>query len=152
MSEKKKMDFKNVQALIDLMKENDLAEVEIVQDGDKIHIKRPGAVQFQAHPSGMPAMLPAVGEGMQPSGHSAPSNLKEIKTPIIGTYYSSPSPDAEPFIKVGDVVSPDTVVCIIEAMKVMNEIKAEISGTVVEVLCKAGQAVEFDEVMFRVKP
>ena len=150
MSEKKKMDFKNVQALIDLMKENDLAEVEIVQDGDKIHIKRPGAVQMQAHPAGMPAMLPAVGEGMQPSGQAAPGNLKEIKTPIIGTFYSAPSPDAEPF--VGDIINPDTVVCIIEAMKVMNEIKAEVSGTVVEVLCKAGQAVEFDEVLFRVKP
>ena len=98
MSEKKKMDFKKVQELIDLMKENDLIEVEIVQEGEKIHLKRPGSVQMQAvaapMPAAMPASLPAVGEGAQAA--AAPSGLEEIKTPIIGTYYSSPSPDAEP--------------------------------------------------------
>jgi len=78
--------------------------------------------------------------------------LVEIASPIVGTFYASPSPDSEHFVAVGSQVGPDTVVCIVEAMKVMNEIKAETSGTIVKILCKAGQAVEYGQVLFKVKP
>ena len=78
--------------------------------------------------------------------------LVEINSPIIGTFYSAPSPDSDPYVTVGARVEPETVVCIIEAMKVMNEIKAETAGTIVEILCKAGQAVEYGQAIFKVKP
>lgn len=75
-----------------------------------------------------------------------------ITSPIVGTFYQASSPDADPYIKVGDKVDSDSVVCIIEAMKVMNEIKAETGGTVVEVCCKDGQAIEFGQTLFKVRP
>ncbi len=79
-------------------------------------------------------------------------NLVDIKSPIVGTFYATPSPDSEPYAEIGKHVEPQTVVCIIEAMKVMNEIKADTAGTIVEILVTNGQAVEYGQVMFRVKP
>ena len=79
-------------------------------------------------------------------------NLVAIKSPIVGTFYAKPSPDSEPFVEIGSNVGPQTVVCIIEAMKVMNEIKAETSGTIVESFVSDGQAVEYGQVLFKVKP
>lgn len=78
--------------------------------------------------------------------------MAEIKSPIVGTFYSAPSPDSKPYLTIGSKVNPDTIICIIEAMKVMNEIKAEASGTIVEILCKTGEAVEYGQVLFKVKP
>jgi len=78
--------------------------------------------------------------------------LTEIKSAIVGTFYERPSPDSEPYVEVGSHIEPQTVVCIIEAMKVMNEIKAEISGAIVEILVTSGQAVEYGQVLFRVRP
>jgi acetyl-CoA carboxylase biotin carboxyl carrier protein len=77
--------------------------------------------------------------------------LTEIKSPIVGTFYSSPSPDSQSYVTIGSEVRPETVVCIVEAMKVMNEIKAETHGTIVETLCETGEAVEYGQVLFRVK-
>jgi acetyl-CoA carboxylase biotin carboxyl carrier protein len=99
----------------------------------------------------MPMQMPAAA----PSAAGEPvkdDNLIEITSHMVGTFYSAPSPDSSPYVEVGANVTADTVVCIVEAMKVMNEIKAEISGTIVEVMCKAGQAVEFGQVLFKVKP
>jgi acetyl-CoA carboxylase biotin carboxyl carrier protein len=79
-------------------------------------------------------------------------NLFEIKSPIVGTFYATPSPDSQPYVEIGTHVEPQTVVCVVEAMKVMNEIKAETSGTVVEILVTNGQAVEYGQVLFTVKP
>jgi len=76
--------------------------------------------------------------------------LVEIKSPIVGTFYSAPSPDSEPFVEVGSKIEENSVVCIVEAMKVMNEIKAEVSGTIVEILVKNGEAVEYGQVLFKV--
>lgn len=78
--------------------------------------------------------------------------LLEIKSPIVGTFYSSPSPDSDPYVEVGSAVSSNTVVCIVEAMKVMNEIKAETSGIIAQVCVKNGQAVEYGQVLFKVRP
>jgi acetyl-CoA carboxylase biotin carboxyl carrier protein len=151
------MDLKKVKEVIDLMKEYDLVEIELVDGDAKIHVKRPGAQggMMQAVPmlQQAPAAAPAVGTPAPEAAPSAPhAGLVEIKSPIVGTFYQAPSPDADPYVKIGSQVEPDTVVCIIEAMKVMNEIKAETAGTIVEVCCKDGQAVEYGQVLFRVRP
>ena len=146
------MELKKVKELIDIMKENDLVELEVVDGDSKIHLKRPGAaapVMTQVPMAATPTTAAAVEEA---ASEAKDDTLIEIPSPIVGTFYQASSPDAEPYVKVGDKVQPDTVVCIIEAMKVMNEIKAEASGTVVEVLCKDGQAVEYGQALFKVRP
>lgn len=150
------MDLKKVKEVIELMQENDLVEVELVDGESKIHLKRPqaGMPVFQPMQMQMPMTMTA-GSGAAPAAPSAPaadSGLVEIKSPIVGTFYQASSPDAEPYVKNGSKVESDTVVCIIEAMKVMNEIKAEVGGTIVEVCCKDGQSVEYGQTLFRVRP
>jgi len=166
MAEKQEQDLQKVKELVALMKDNDLVEIEIVDGDSRIHLKRPGAdarlIQYQpmggpmpvpSYPAPAPVTPPAA---PAPAAASAPaavdSGLQLIKSPIVGTFYMAPSPDAAPFVKVGDQVNPETVVCIIEAMKVMNEIKAEMNGTVVEVCCKDGQAGEYGQALFKVRP
>lgn len=142
------MELKKVKELIDVMKENDLVELEVVDGDSKIHLKRPGAaapVMAQ-----VPAAVPTVAN--EPAPAAEVDNLIKVTSPIVGTFYRAANPDSEPYAKVGDKISADTVVCIVEAMKVMNEIKAEASGTVVEVLCKDGQAIEFGQVLFKLRP
>ena len=151
MGDEKKTDLKKVKELVDLMIENDLVEVEIADGDSKIHLKRPGhsQPQFAAAPIHYaPAATPAAA-----APQAAPAdNLVDIQSPIIGTFYAAPSPDSPPFAKVGDRVNPDTVVCIIEAMKVMNEIKAEKTGTIEKIMVTNGQAVEFNQSLFKIKP
>jgi acetyl-CoA carboxylase biotin carboxyl carrier protein len=156
MGEKNTIDLKQVKDLIELMKENDLVEVEIEAGDSKIHLKRPGAdmkmMSYQPMMSMPAAPAAAAPAAAAPSAPAADESLLTIKSPIVGTFYQAPSPDSEPYVKVGSKVDPDTVVCIVEAMKVMNEIKAETGGTVVEVCCKDGLAVEFGQVLFKVRP
>ena len=155
MSEMKDKDLAKVKELIEIMKENDLVEIEIADGDSKILLKRP---QPQMQAVGQIPMQQAVIPAVVGAGSGAcevpavDSNLKEITSPMVGTFYGSPSPDSDPFVKVGSRVDEGTVVCIIEAMKVMNEIKAEISGTIAEIICQPGQAIEFDEVLFKVRP
>ena len=158
MGEKNEMDLKKVKELIELMIEKDLVEVEL-KDGDKkISLKRPQAagpvithvpVMHTQASAPSPEETAAAAEDPQ---HPGESDLVEIKSPMVGTFYSAPTPDSDSFASIGTRVGPETVVCIIEAMKVMNEIKAEISGTITEILCATGKAVEFGEAIFRVKP
>lgn len=151
-------DLKKVRELIHLMKENDLIEVEIVDGDQKIHLKRPQPMTAHYIPSPMPMVpaAPVVSGGSAPkqqeSAKAEESGLLEIKSPIVGTFYAAPNPEAPPYVKPGDKVKPDTVVCIIEAMKVMNEIKSEVSGTIVEVLAKDGQSIEYGQPLFRLRP
>jgi acetyl-CoA carboxylase biotin carboxyl carrier protein len=159
MPEKSRTDLQKIKDLIELMKVNDLIELEIVDGHSKIHLKRP-----QVQPpsvTALPVAVPAIPQAAQsPSVKSPdiqtspiePQGLEEIKSPMVGTFYSAPSPDSEPYVEVGLEVEPDTVVCIIEAMKVMNEIKAQIAGTVTGIMVANGQAVEYGEVLFTVKP
>jgi acetyl-CoA carboxylase biotin carboxyl carrier protein len=156
MAEKQEKDLQKVRELVELMKENDLVEVEIV-DGDlKIHLKRPCAdarmVQYAAPAPMMAPPVAAPAPAPAPATSVADAGTMPIKSPIVGTFYQASSPDSPPYVKVGDKVSPDTTVCSIEAMKVMNEIKAETSGTVIEVCCKDGQAVEFGQPLFKIRP
>ncbi len=162
----KDTDLQKIKELIEIMKENELLEVEIKHGDDKIFLKRsqpqpsvggtvsaiptmrpePGATP--AHAGGTEALIQTYVSQATP----APEDLVEIKSPIVGTFYATPSPDSEHYVEVGSTVSPQTVVGIIEAMKVMNEIKAETSGTIAEVLVTNGQAVEYGQVLFKVKP
>ncbi len=156
----KDIDIERIKRLIDLMKDNDLVELEIAHDDDKIHLKRSSGQQpFTAIPMiGQPAgaavpSSPAAGpvETAQQGGE-ADEGLVDITSPIVGTFYARPTPDSEPFVEVGSPVEPSSVVCIVEAMKVMNEIKAEVSGTIEKIMVESGQAVEYGQVLFKVKP
>ena len=156
MSEKSGTDIKKVKELIQLMIDNDLVEVKIESGDDKISLKRPQAnmPMITQVPMAAPvaAAAPAAAPVAPASASTEDDGLVEISSPMVGTFYSSPSPDSESFVEVGSIVKSDSVVCIIEAMKVMNEIKAELSGTIVEILCKPGEAVEFGQALFKVKP
>ena len=164
MAEKKNSDLKRIKELIEIMKENDLVEIEIKHDDDKIFLKR-----SQAPPPG--TYVPVVGQSIStapasPNAAQAPAaqaeaaaagpqpeeNWVQIKSPLVGTFYATPSPDSDHYVEVGSQVEPQTVVCIVEAMKVMNEIKAETSGTIAEILVENGQAVEYGQVLFKLKP
>ena len=154
MGDEKKSDLKKVKELVELMLEKDLVEVEIVDGDSKIHLKRPGHSQPQFAPAPIQyaqasAAAPAAAPQATPE---AADNLVDIPSPIVGTFYAAPSPDSPPFAKVGDHITPDTVVCIIEAMKVMNEIKAEKRGTIEKIMVSTGQAVEFNQSLFKIKP
>ena len=146
------------------MRKNDLSVFKLEEEGFKITLKR-GSEPVIHHAVGAPMGLPPQYAAMaQPGnggnggagGSSAPTTsgekLKEITSPMVGTFYASPSPEAQPFLKPGQEITPDTVVCIIEAMKVMNEIKAECSGTLVETVAENGKPVQFGQVLFRVRP
>ena len=154
----KDSDLKRIKELIDIMKENGLDEIEIKHGDDKIHLKRSSGQQqiITAMPMSHQNTTVAgnnseIGAGAAPVEEVA-AELAEIKSPIVGTFYRKPSPDSEPFVSVDSHVNEQTIVCVIEAMKVMNEIKAEVSGTIVEVMVKDGQAIEYGQVLFRVKP
>ena len=143
-------DLKRIQEIIEIMKENDLAEVEISHGDNKIHLKRASSQPaMTAVP--MPHLAPAATAAAEPAVKKD-DDLAEIPSPMIGTFYAQPSPDSELFVEVGSHVTEHTVICIIEAMKVMNEIKAETAGTIVEVLVSSGQAIEFDQPLFKIKP
>jgi acetyl-CoA carboxylase biotin carboxyl carrier protein len=155
--------LKKVKELIELMVENDLVELEIVDGDSKIHLKRPGPSGPQIPvvaplPIITPAMpmptAPAAGavQTQPPPQVQTDNNLINITSPIVGTFYAAPSPDSEPYVKVGDRVTADTVVCVVEAMKVMNEIKAETTGTIEKIMVSNGQAVEFGHVLFKIRP
>ncbi len=162
------LDVKKLKELIKLMVTNDLTELDLQGDGERVTLKRgPGdqkvhyvptaAPVLQAgEPNGTPptngtATPPAVGQG-QADQEAGDTGLEQITSPMVGTFYAASSPDAAPFVTVGDRVDPEKVVCIIEAMKVFNEIKAEATGTIEKILVQTGQAVEFDQPLFLVRP
>lgn len=147
------MDLKKVKELIDIMKENDLVELEVVDGDSKVHLKGPqsAGVMTSVPMPVVPAPAADAAAAAAPL-ESSDDGLANIESPIVGTFYQASSPDAEPYAKVGDKVTADTVVCIIEAMKVMNEIKAETSGVIAEVCCRDGEAIEYGQVLFKVRP
>lgn len=156
-------DLKTLKQLIKLMVDNDLTELDLEGEAEKVKLKRgkgesPQVQYVAANPAGAaPAAAPAA--AATPAAPSAPNATPAaeqtgptIDSPMVGTYYSAPSPDAKAFVSAGDRVDADTVVCIIEAMKVFNEIKAETSGVVKKVLVENGQAVEFGQPLFEIQP
>lgn len=151
------VDLKEIRTLIDLMKKNGLAVFKMEREGFKITLKTAGAdgpvqVLTSAPQAAIPAPAPVAAGGAAPAATPAVDpNAKEIKSPMVGTFYSSPSPESPAYVSVGQTVTADTVVCIVEAMKVMNEIKAEISGTITEICAENGKPVQFGQALFRVK-
>lgn len=137
------------------MKENDLSVFEMEKAGFKIKLQKdagPGSAPVVVAPIAAPAAAapaPAAAPASAPA--AAASSHKEITSPMVGTFYRASSPDASPFVDVGAQVTEDTVVCIIEAMKVMNEIKAETTGVIAEVVAENGKPVQFGQALFRVR-
>lgn len=153
------MDLKDIKAIIDLMKKNSVSEFELEKQDFKIRLKRGmnggGVVAPQAEEGQPIAYVPApvAMASAAPVAASAPAAAEpEIKSPMIGTFYRSPSPESAPYIEIGSEVNPDTVVCIIEAMKVMNEIKAEVKGVITQVLVENAKPVEFGQPLFKIRP
>lgn len=151
-------DLKKIEELIEIMKNNDLAEIEISHGDEKISLKRAQpqqpttvAVPIVGSESAPAQVPPTPADLSRVSGPRQQEELTAIKSPIVGTFYATPSPESEPYVEIGSHVEPQTVVCIVEAMKVMNEIRAETTGTIVEILVTNGQAVEYGQVLFRVK-
>jgi acetyl-CoA carboxylase biotin carboxyl carrier protein len=151
--------FSKLKQIIEMMKDHNLVEIQIKQGEEELCVKKAQPVQPQitAMPmfGAMPGMLPpaaAPAAGQAPDAAAPQEKHSEIKSPLVGTFYAQPSPDSEPFVELGSHVDADTVVCIIEAMKVMNEIKAEMSGVIVDVVGVNGSAVEYGQVLFKVRP
>ena len=145
------MELKDIKALIDLMKKNDLSVFKMENEGFKITLKK-GSETVVSYSAPAPALAAPPSTAAAPVAESKPAVPgREIVSPMVGTFYPSPTPEAAPFVTVGDEVTEDTVVCIIEAMKVMNEIKAECRGTIVEVAAEGGKPVQFGQALFRIK-
>jgi acetyl-CoA carboxylase biotin carboxyl carrier protein len=154
------MELKDIKAVIDLMRKNDLSVFELEKDGFKLKLQKgatektvsmvplisaaPAAAATQAAPATAPATEPI-------AAAEEKAVLRDIVSPMVGTFYRAASPDAPSFVDVGKEVTPETVVCIIEAMKVMNEIKAEIGGIIAEVVAENGKPVQFGQVLYRVR-
>ena len=166
------MDLKEIKSVIDLMTKNGLSEFEVEKGDFKLRVKRGPGGEWTASNAPVPgpqvvhhhapvasfapstALVP-LSQAPDPTLASAPavaSSHSQIVSPMVGTFYLSPSPDSQPYVSVGQEVQEDTVVCIIEAMKVMNEIKAETRGVIVEVLAQNGKPVEFGKPLFAVRP
>ena len=152
------MDFKQIQELIKIINKSNISELSIEQDKFKITIKQKDQ---QAHATGIPAIAstsPALSLSSSPASNAAEKssgnkaeNYITIKSPMIGTFYRSASPDKPFFVNVGDEVTPGKVVCIIEAMKLFNEIESEVKGKIVKVLVEDASPVEYDQPLFLVE-
>ena len=147
------MDLKEIKELIALMRKNDLSVFKMEKEGFKITLKK--GTDFQpvittTVAPAAPVAAPAAPALSAPEAAPA-SNQREISSPMVGTFYGSVSPDSPPYVAIGQEVTEDTVVCIIEAMKVMNEIKAEVRGVIAEVVAENGKPVQFGQALFRVR-
>jgi acetyl-CoA carboxylase biotin carboxyl carrier protein len=159
------VDLKDIKAIIDLMRKNSVSEFELEKQDFKIRLKRgsngggvavgydESAVAYPVSVPIPPAAMPAIPNSPPlPAASPAGSPEAEVKSPMIGTFYRAPSPESAPYVEIGTEVNPDSVVCIIEAMKVMNEIKAEARGTITEVLVENAKPVEFGQPLFKLRP
>lgn len=145
------MNIEDIKTIVKLMGEYQLTEFSVEAEGGNIRIRReggtPAAVPVQPLAAPVPVVpVQAAPAAPAPAEAPAPAGVN-IESPLVGTFYAAPSPDLPPFVKVGDKVTPDTVICIIEAMKVMNEVKAEKSGVVKEIVAQNGQPVEYGQIL-----
>lgn len=162
------MDYKEIQDLIKLVKKNQISELEIEKDDFKIFIRSEGDEKVVVQAAPQQPVMPAVTQQVQQPAQQAPqsqpqqsqsdqkdtqdSNLVEIKSPMIGTFYRAPGPDKDPFISIGDSIKEGQTICMVEAMKLFNEIEAEMSGKVVKILVEDAAPVEFDQPLFLIDP
>ncbi len=156
------MNIEEIRELIQCVVDSGVAELEVQRGEDRVKIRRgpteqevvihaaaPAPVVVQAAPSSAPAPAPAA---PPPPSNASEDELVPIKSPIVGTFYSAASPDTPLFVNVGDSIKPGMVLCIVESMKLMNEIEAEVSGTIVKCLVENGNPVEYGQAMFLIKP
>jgi len=150
-------DVETVRNLVELMKQHDITEIDLKEEGQRIRLRRgsdqPPTITYAAAP---PAVAAAPASAAPAPAAAAPAPVEDdnhlvIKSPMIGTFYVAPNPDAPPYVKVGDHVGPDTIVCMIESMKMFTEVPAEISGKIVSVLIKNGESVDVNRPMFKVE-
>lgn len=154
------MDLKDIKAIIDLMRKNAVSELELEKQDFKIRLKRVAnggssavyqddapILAYATPQTTLAVPAPPVPQTAQPT-----SNEIDIKSPMVGTFYRAPTPEAAPYVDIGAEVGPETVVCIVEAMKVMNEIKAEARGVITQVLVENGKPIEFGQPLFRLRP
>ncbi len=148
--------IEKISALLAMMKDNDIVELELEEGDFSVALRKQGAF-IPATMSASPAMLPPAAAPVAPAAPApapaaaADPDLVAVKSPIVGTFYRTPSPEAAPFVREGDAVRKDSVVCIIEAMKIMNEIRAEVDGVIERVLVEGGEPVEYGQPLFLVK-
>lgn len=156
------MELKDIKAIIDLMKKNDLSVFELERDGFKLKLQKGAGEQTVFAAVAPPAALMPMASAPPPAGTTGAAQppppgptksepLQDILSPMVGTFYRAGSPESPAFVEIGQSVSEESVVCIIEAMKVMNEIKADTSGVIAEIVAESGKPVQFGQVLFRVK-
>ncbi len=148
------MNIKRIKEIVELMNENDLAQIEIEEEGAKIKLtKRASGIveQVIAPPVQTQALAATKAPESAGSPKEAPKAGKEVKSPMVGTFYRSPSPDTDPYVQVGDMVQKGDVLCIVEAMKLMNEVKAEFGGRIMEVCIENAEPVEYGQTLFVVE-
>ena len=145
------MNLKEIKELINLMNENGLMELEIEREGTRIRIKKSSSGKFEAttQEEDAPSVVRTIKAGEGES--KGKENLIPIKAPMVGTFYRAPSPEAKPYVEIGHNVDVGQVVCIIEAMKLMNEIKSEVKGKVVEIIAESANPVEYGQGLFMVE-
>ncbi|BCA53518.1 Biotin carboxyl carrier protein of acetyl-CoA carboxylase [Nitrospira sp. KM1] len=145
---------KHIQELVDLLKRNNLTELELERDGIRIRLRH--EVGMKTVTASVPDFSPAAAASQAPTQASAPSadatGLVTITSPIVGTFYRSPSPDADPYVEEGDFVRKGQVLCIVEAMKLMNEIESEVDGRIVKILAESTKPVEYGQALFHIDP
>ena len=147
------MDLKEIRKIVELMNEHELSYFHLEEEGINLKMKK-GADIVQVAQAAMPAAAPAPVAAAAPvTSEAVPTEAAgdEITAPMVGTFYASPSPDSPAFVSVGDTISAGQTLCIIEAMKVMNEIKSEVSGTITAIIAKDGEPVQFGDSLFRVQ-
>ncbi len=152
-----RMDIQQVRELVKLVEDSGIEELEVSHQDTTIRIQKSGrAVPGAMAMAPLPAPVAAPAAVAAPAHQAAPDPVRakwrEIRSPIVGTFYRSPAPDAEPFVKIGDQVSPGQTLCIVEAMKVMNEIESEFGGVIKDILVEDGQPIEAEAIMFLVDP
>jgi acetyl-CoA carboxylase biotin carboxyl carrier protein len=160
-SERGRLELQEIKRLIEMIEKSPITEFELVDKDLRIRISKngkEGAVHVMAAPQmqmaqAMPMAPAAISDGLTSTPSPAPARvvaLHEMKSPMVGTMYRAPAPDADPYVRVGDVVEPGKVLCIVEAMKLMNELESEVSGRIVEICVENAQPVEFGQVLFRI--
>lgn len=158
------MDLNYVKKLVKLVAESGVDEIEIEEEGKKIRIAknqmqtvaaplpaRPPAVDITV-PTASPAIAAPASQPGSPQASESTKKFHEVKSPIVGTFYRSPAPDASPFVQVGSTIEAGSVLCIVEAMKLMNEIESDVAGKIVRILAENGQPIEYDQPLFLVEP
>ncbi len=157
------MDLNYLKKIIKMLDESNLAEIEIEEEGTKLKLSKPRPkiaspvypMQYSGQPLHENLPKPAAPaeekKESKPQVEAIPANVVEIKSPMVGTFYSAPSPDADSYVNIGSTIKEGSTICIIEAMKLMNEIESEVSGKVVKILAENGQAVEYDQPLFLIE-